>query len=157
MDYVWISCGVVCLLFGFFGCLMPILPGPVLAYAALLLLLPTSHPVGTWALAAGAVAVVVSMALDYLVPAAGARKFGGSAWGVWGCVLGVLVGMFFLPFGLVLGPFLGAFIGELVGGKKARSALKAGFGAFLGFLTGVLLKFCVWVFLACLFVRALCR
>ena len=42
--------------------------------------------------------------------------------------------------GILLGPFVGAFVGELLGGKASGDALKAGFGAFAGFLLSVVLK-----------------
>jgi len=37
-------------------------------------------------------------------------------------------------------------VGELIGGKEYNLELKAGFGSFLGFLTGTILKliFSVW-------------
>ena len=54
--------------------------------------------------------------------------------------LSILAGLFFVPVGILLGPFLGAFLGELFARKPVGAALKGGFGAFLGFLSGVFLK-----------------
>ena len=54
--------------------------------------------------------------------------------------LSILAGLFFVPVGILLGPFLGAFLGELIARKPVGAALKGGFGAFLGFLSGVFLK-----------------
>lgn len=45
-----------------------------------------------------------------------------------------------MPIGILVGPFLGAFLGELIAMKSIAAALKGGFGAFLGFLSGVFLK-----------------
>lgn len=57
--------------------------------------------------------------------------------------------------GVFIGPFAGAVAGELLGGKETKYALKAGFGAFAGFLLGTVLKIavCGW-FIFC-FIRAL--
>ena len=61
---------------------------------------------------------------------------------------------FFAPLGLILGPFLGAVAGELVAGKEASAALRGGFGALLGFIAGVLLKFVVCALFTWWFVQA---
>jgi hypothetical protein len=84
--------------------------------------------------------VVIVSALDYVVPALGAKKYGATRAGVWGSVIGMLVGVFFLPpFGAFVGAFAGAVIGEMTSGKEAQSALRAGWGVFLG--TAVTLAF----------------
>lgn len=133
------------LLLGLAGCVIPVIPGPVLSYAAMLLLLPTrfSPSIGECAVFGAACAVV--LVLDYVVPAMGAKKFNCSRWGVVGCMIGTVVGMFFGAPGLVLGPFLGAFLGEIEAGKGFTSSMWGGLGAFLGFVFGVLLKvvYCV--------------
>ncbi len=142
MDYVLIGLGILLLVSGILGCVLPVIPGPPLNYAALLLLHFTGrYQFATQFLLVWAVITVVVYALDYVIPAWGTRKFGGSRRGVWGSVIGLVVGLFFFPpFGIIVGPFAGAVIGELTAGKDSGTALKAGFGSFIGFLLGTLLK-----------------
>ena len=142
MDTVLVIAGFFLLVAGLAGCVLPALPGPPLSYVALLFLHFTEkHQFSgrfllTWLI----VTVVVSL-LDYLVPVWGAKKFGATRRGVWGSVIGLILGLFvFPPFGIILGPFIGAVIGELSAGKRSGHAMKAGFGSFAGFITGILLK-----------------
>ena len=152
LDWSLVAVGGVLLILAFVGCVVPCLPGPILGWCALLSLAFTRFALPTsWLVVAG-VATGIVVLLDYVVPAYGAKKFNCSRWGVVGCVLGTLAGMFFLPFGIVLGPFLGACLGELVAGRTFGLALKGGFGAFLGFLSGVFLKICAVCAFAGLFV-----
>ncbi len=145
MDYVLITLGVILMLSGIVGCILPVLPGPPLSYAGLLFLHFTEHFqfsadfLITW----GIVTAVV-YALDFVIPVLGTRRYGGSKRGTWGSVIGLAVGLFaFPPLGIIIGPFLGAVIGELSSGKDSRSAMRSGFGSFIGFLTGTLLKLTV--------------
>ena len=131
---------IVLMVIGLVGCVVPVIPGPALAYCGLLCMIPTSHAPSMYAVAVFGAAAVVVTVLDYVVPAIGAKRFNCSRFGIWGCVLGTVVGMFFLPLGILLGPFLGAVAGELLARKPAGEALRGGFGAFLGFLSGVLIK-----------------
>lgn len=144
MDYVLISLGVLFILSGILGCVAPIIPGPPLSYIGLLLLHFTERFQFTPKfLIIWAIITAVVYALDFIIPAWGTKKFGGSKRGVWGSIIGLLIGLIFAPFGLVsiiIGPFLGAVIGELTAGKDHGVALKSGFGSFLGFLAGTLLK-----------------
>ena len=78
--------------------------------------------------------------LDYVVPAWGTKKFGGTSWGVWGSTIGVFVGLFFGAVGVIVGPLVGAIIGELIAGKQLGAALKAGWGSFVGILFGTVIK-----------------
>ena len=141
MDILLIILGAVCLLAGIVGCVLPVLPGVPLAYAGMLLLQLTDRVQFSWQfLVIWAVVVVVVQALDYFVPAWGTKRFGGSKWGVWGSTIGMLIGLFFGVWGIVLGPFIGAVAFELIDGKNTHAALRAGWGSFVGLLTGTILK-----------------
>lgn len=151
MDLFLLIIGIILLIVGFVGCILPILPGQAIAYLSLILLQfmnPARIPSDTmWTLA---FIMVLVTALDYIVPIYGTKKFGGSKRGVWGSTIGLIIGIFFLPsivvlgpfgiFGIILGPFVGAYIGEATGGRDSREAFKAAIGSFIGFLTGTFLK-----------------
>lgn len=138
MDYYLLcSLGIVLILLGFAGCVLPVLPGPVIGYAALFLFFSY---VGISKLVIAGVVVAVATVLDYLLPAYIAKKTKCSKWGVRCCFIGTLVGLFCGPLGIVLGPFLGAVIGELLSGRKGDEALTGGAGALLGFVCGIGIK-----------------
>lgn len=140
-DIILIILGILCLLVGLAGCILPALPGPPLSYAALLLLHFTDKvQFSTTQLVVWLIVVVVIQILDYFVPMLGSKYTGGTRWGTRGCMAGTLVGLFFMPWGIILGPFLGAFIGELLGGSDKKLALKSGIGSLIGFLLGTVLK-----------------
>jgi uncharacterized protein YqgC (DUF456 family) len=141
-DWALIVAGALLLAAGLAGCLLPVLPGPPLAYAGLVALHLTQRAELSHAqLAAGLLLVLAAWALDAAIPALGAKRWGGTRWGVWGCLIGAFVGVFLLPpLGFVLGSFAGAVAGELLGGKSGSGALLAGLGALMGFLLGTVLK-----------------
>jgi uncharacterized protein YqgC (DUF456 family) len=142
MDFVLISLGVILMMIGLIGCVLPFLPGPPLNYIGLLLLHFTEryHFSGDF-LVLWAVITIVVYALDLVIPVWGTKKFGGGKSGVWGSVIGLIAGfMFYPPFGIIIGPFVGAVVGELIAGKDSNAALKSGFGSFVGFITGTVLK-----------------
>ena len=140
-DIILIILGILCLLVGLAGCILPALPGPPLSYAALLLLHFTDKvQFSTTQLVVWLIVVVFIQVLDYFVPMLGSKYTGGTRWGTRGCMAGTLVGLFFMPWGIILGPFLGAFIGELLGGSDKKLALKSGIGSLIGFLLGTVLK-----------------
>lgn len=150
----FIALGSACLIVGFAGCVVPVLPGVLCSYCALLALVPTSHALSGTKLMAGAAVAVAALVLDYVVPAMGARKFNCSGWGVFGCMAGTVFGVFFAPLGIVLGPFLGAVAGELIAGRATHEALRGGFGALLGFLFGFAIKLAACALFAWWFLQA---
>lgn len=156
METALLVLGILCLVIAFIGCVAPVLPGTPLAFIGLLLFKFTIYGEQiSWVwIGIFAVLVIISVVLDYLIPAWGTKVFGGTKAGIWGSIIGVFLGMFFLPLGIFLGPFLGAFIGEMIAGKNAEHSLKAAFGSFIGFLTGVGLKLiiCIWICLYIVFV-----
>ena len=145
LDILLIVLGILCLLGGLAGCLLPVLPGPPLAYAGVLLLHLTERVQYSAAqLLVWLGIVVVVQVLDYVVPVLGSKYSGGSKWGNRGCIVGTVVGL-----------FLGAFIGELLGGRETMQALKSGFGSLVGFLVGTVLKCAVCGYFIYMFAREL--
>ncbi len=141
MDIALLVIAFILMLIGIIGCIVPGLPGTPIAYAGLWIAQITERVDFSWQflLVWGIVTVVIS-ALDYIVPAWGTKRYGGTKWGVWGSTIGVLVGLFAGPWGVILGPLVGAVIGELLGGKAAQEALRAGWGSFIGILFGTIIK-----------------
>ena len=144
LDIILIILGVLCLITGLMGCILPFLPGPPVAYLGLVLLHFTDKvQYTTTQLIVWLLIVVVVQILDYFTPMLGSKYSGGSKWGNWGCIIGTLIGLLFLPWGVIFGPFLGAVIGELLGNKEFSQALRSGVGSLIGFLLGTFLKFVV--------------
>jgi hypothetical protein len=142
MDVVLIGIGIILMIAGILGCILPFVPGPPLNYLGLLSLHFTlKYQFETGFLILWAIVTAFVYGLDLVIPVWGTKKFGGSRQGVWGSIIGLLAGFFFFPpFGIIIGPFVGAVIGELTSGKDSKTALKAGFGSFVGFITGTVLK-----------------
>ena len=144
LDIILIILGVLCLITGLMGCILPVLPGPPVAYLGLVLLHFTDKvQYTTTQLIVWLLIVLVVQVLDYFTPMLGSKYSGGSRWGNWGCIIGTLIGLLFLPWGVIFGPFLGAVIGELLGNKEFSQALRSGVGSLIGFLLGTFLKFVV--------------
>jgi uncharacterized protein YqgC (DUF456 family) len=155
MDVFWLILGVLLMLVGLAGCILPFLPGPPLCYLALLAQqLQSEPPYTTKFLVIWACITLAIVGLDYLIPLIGTRKFGGTTYGVWGCLVGLIAGLWLGPFGLIIGPFAGAFLGELIGNAKSQHALRAALGSFLGFVVGTLLKLVVCLVMGWYFVEA---
>ncbi len=160
MDITLAVLGAALVLVGFLGSVLPIIPGPPISWAGLLLLKWTdyvddhgaAYENALWILLFFVILVTI---LDYVVPIMGTKKYGGSKRGVWGATIGVVVGLFFGPLGIIIGPFLGAYIGEITTGKKDREALRAAWGSFMGFLLGVGLKLMVCGTILFFFIRYL--
>lgn len=155
MSIVYLILSGVLIMMGLVGCFIPIIPGPIVAFCGLLCIISTSHaPTLATLVILGFFTLVVTV-LDYVVPAWGAKRFNCSKLGTWGCVIGTFLGLLFVPFGLLLGPFCGAFIGELIARKPIKAAVLGGVGAFLGFLSGVLIKVIACVIMLVCYIRCL--
>lgn len=150
MDIALLVIGFFLMILGLIGSFIPVLPGPPISWVGLLLLhLTNAVPEDWWFLGiTGAVALII-FALDYIIPAIGTKKFGGTKAGMIGTVIGLLFAIFFpiLGFlGIIIWPFAGALVGELLNKADKKTATKAAFGSFIGFLTGTFLKFLVAMF-----------
>jgi len=147
MDIALLIIGFLFMLVGILGSFLPVLPGPPISWIGLLLLyLTNAVPDNWWVLGITLVVALIILALDYIIPAIGTKKFGGTKAGMIGTTIGLLVALFFPilgPLGIIIWPFAGALIGELLNKADKKTATKAAFGSFLGFLTGTFLKFMV--------------
>ena len=145
MDFVFEIVGFLFVLLGIVGSFLPVLPGPLTGWVGLFLLHQSNRipQDNTFLLTSFAIALLVFL-IDYVIPALGTKKFGGSKKGIIGSTIGLVIGLLFLgPLGIIVGPFLGAYSGELLNKTEQKPALKAALGSLIGFLTGVFLKFAV--------------
>jgi len=159
MDILLITLGAICIFIGVLGSFVPVIPGPPLSWIGLLLLQYTSN-VAFSPIFIGVTGVIALLAtlLDYYLPVLGTKKYGGSKWGVWGAIMGLLFAVFFPvfgPLGFLIWPFSGAFIGELSQQKNQKNALRAAWGSFVGFLAGSLIKLIISMAYAGLFIQQL--
>lgn len=139
---VGLSLALLVMLAGLVGTILPGLPGVILVLAAAVghRLYFGVHGISDLVLVCLIVLTLLSLLLDYLAGMYGARRFGATWRGVLGAAVGGLVGLFLGVPGVLLGPFVGATLFEIVGGHKFKKAARAGFGATLGLIAGVIGK-----------------
>lgn len=159
MDVVLLILGAILIIIGLIGCMIPIIPGPPLSYAGLILMhLTSAVQFEQKFLLLWAGLVVLVTALDYMTPIWGTKRFGGTKRGTWGATIGLIIGFFiFPPIGIIIGPFAGAFIGEMTQSEDMKKAFRSGLGSLFGFLIGTGLKFVVSGFITYYFFRQLAK
>lgn len=144
MDVLLLLLGLLSILLGIAGSFLPVLPGPILSWLGLLLLYLTGAvPMNYWVVGITFLITIALSVLDYVIPAQGTKKFGGSSYGIWGTNIGLLVGLLApIPFGFIIGPFTGALVGELLyDSKNQQRAVKAAVGSLVGFLASSFIQF----------------
>ena len=168
MDIALITIWIIILFLWFLGDFLPILPGPILSYLALVMIQIADKPFSTNFMIILAVTAALITTVDYIIPVIWTKKMWGTKrwtrWStiwliVWVIILPILW-IVIWPFGLIWllwWPFLWAYIGErlLQSYKKQKSnnkkALKAAFGSFLWFISGIFLKLLYTVVVAIYF------
>ena len=140
----------VLVLVGLAGVLLPALPGLPLVFAGMLLAAWAGgfEQVGGWTMVVLAVLTLLSLGIDFMATAMGAKRVGASKPALVGAVLGTFAGLLFGIVGIFVGPFIGALVGELVwlrgvGGRELGQATKVGLGTWLGIVVGTVLKLSV--------------
>ncbi len=134
---------VVLVVVGIVGVIFPALPGPPFVFIGLVLaayiddfqrvsVFPTLILIG--------VLTALTVVVDILATALGAKRVGASGKALWGAALGTLLGIFFGLPGLLLGPFIGAAAGQLMSHGDLLHAGRVGLGTWLGILIGAVLK-----------------
>ncbi|MGC9332185.1 MAG: DUF456 domain-containing protein [Bacteroidales bacterium] len=171
LEIFLITLASILMIVGLLGCILPVIPGPPISWIGILLLHFTDRVQFTlefliiWLIIALAITII-----DNIIPIYGTKKAGGSKWGVWGAVIGLIIGLFFGTPGIIFGPFLGALAGELLyfntqehkyndipktSTEKTKRALISALGSFLGLMVGIVFKLIVSGILTFKFVKAL--
>ena len=146
MDIFLVLLGFCLVGLGLIGSFLPVLPGPLTGWLGLLVLHLTKAVEMTWSFLGITLGIAILIwILDYIIPAMGTKKFGGTRSGVIGTTVGLIIGLISpIPFGFIIGAFVGALIGELMHDSKDTSrAVKAAFGSFIGFILSSTIKFMV--------------
>ena len=150
---IGISITLIVMCIGLVGSIVPVLPGtPVVLIAAIgHRLYFGDASISNLFLVVLVILTGLSLLLDFVASVLGAKKFGATWRGMVGAVLGGIVGLFFALPGIIIGPFVGAMALEMSGGKEFKIAAKAGAGAVIGLLLGVIGKFSICVMMIALF------
>ena len=145
MDIILLIIAGLLMVLGIIGSFIPILPGPLTSWLGLLTLhFMDAVPMNVTFLVITLVIAILIWLLDYIIPAIGTKRFGGTRYGMIGTTIGLIVGLLSpIPGGIIIGPFVGALIGELLNKSDSKAATKAAFGSFIGFLTSTFIKFVV--------------
>jgi uncharacterized protein len=155
-DYILIILGIIFMIIGIIGCLVPVLPGPPLSFLGLLFLhLSRFGQFSAPTLIVFGIVAVLATVFDVIVPVWWRRKFGGSKYGTRGATIGLIIGFFLGPLGIVVGSLIGAFVGEMIFKDDINYAYKAGFGSLLSFLSGIGLKLAASLVMTFYFVKEL--
>ena len=157
MDIILVIIAALFIVLGIIGSFLPVLPGPLTSWLGLLILhLTDAIPMDTSFIIVTLVIAILIWVLDYIIPAMGTKRFGGTKAGMIGTTLGLIVGLIApIPGGIIIGPFVGALIGELLNNADSKTAFKAAFGSFIGFLTSTFIKFIVAIIYLGLFIGVL--
>lgn len=160
MDVFLIVIWAILCIIAIIGSVLPVLPWPLLAYVAFILLqLTSAHPFGWTFFIVRALIIIFLTVLDYIIPSRGTKKFWGTKRGVRGSNIGLVVAVIVLPiFWIVLGPFwllwligwpfLGAYLGEKYADKHHDHALRSARWSFVWFITWSFLKIVVSLIMA---------
>ncbi|KKW29430.1 MAG: hypothetical protein UY73_C0018G0008 [Parcubacteria group bacterium GW2011_GWA2_52_8] len=142
MDYsiFWNILAGILIFGGFLGALLPLLPGPPLAMAGLLIYAIAERftSVSPWVVGALALLTLSTILVDVFAPVLAAKGYKASRLGG-------------------IGSFVGAFVGEYFFNPDAARALRSAWGTFVGFVVGTVFKLVVTVAIAFYFVYALIR
>jgi uncharacterized protein YqgC (DUF456 family) len=135
--------GLMFVLIGLVGLVLPILPGAPLIFVGIVLVAWAEgfEKIGAWGIGVSAVLTLLVVAVDYAAGVVGAKGFGASYWGLFGAVAGTAVGLFFGLPGLILGPIVGAVVLEYAKEPDFKRAGKVGVGTLLGFVLGTAVKY----------------
>jgi uncharacterized protein YqgC (DUF456 family) len=149
---------LVVMVVGLLGTVLPVLPGPVLIFAAALVfaVLDGFQAIGWPSLAVIGVLALVATGVDLLTSSIGAKVGGASGWSIAAGMVGGLVGtlLFALP-GTILGALLCVLLAEYIRLKDWRPAARSSTGWLVGWLLSSVIRFGIAVAMIAIFVSQL--
>ena len=142
---LWLVLAGMVMIIGLVGTVVPVLPGIPMIWVGMLLAAwgTDFDPVGWGTLAVLGVLTALSVLIDFLAAAFGAKRLGASQRAFWGATAGAVIGLFFGLPGILLGPFIGAVLAEIAGGHGAVQAGRSGYGVWLGVILGTAAKLAI--------------
>jgi len=145
MDIALMVLGVLAVIIGLAGTVVPILPGAPLMLGGMVLIawLDQFQRVGWGTLSVLVFLTVISIAVDFVATALGAKRVGASSLALIGAALGTIVGLFFGLVGVFFAPFIGAVAGELLHQRDLLKAGKVGLGTWIGLIVGTAAKLAI--------------
>jgi len=153
-DDPWLIVALVLMFIGLLGVILPLVPGIVLVYLAVLLyaVIEGFAKIGPITLAVLTVLAVVGVTADLWVSSLGAKVGGASVWALLGGLVLGLVGLIFfsLP-GAILGSVLGVIMVELGRVGDWRKVLKAGGGWLIGWLLSTVVQLSIALIMIAIF------
>jgi len=149
---LWVM-GAILTVTGFFGLLLPIVPGAPLLFLGLLFgaWAEDFSYIGVWTLLLLAIMAGLTYVVEFAASILGVKKYGGSKRAMIGAALGGVFGLFLGIPGILVGPFAGAVIGELSLQRSLDVAGRAGFGTVVGLALGVAGKLAIGIAMIGLF------
>jgi len=147
MDWtiLWCILATLIVITGLVGTIVPALPGiPIILAGLVLAAWGTGfEPVGWGTLGVLGALTALSVLIDFLAAAFGAKKLGASPRAFWGATLRAVIGMFFGLPGILLGPFIGEVAAEIGAGRGTRQAGRSGYGVWIGMVIGTAAKLAI--------------
>ncbi len=141
--FLIIAAGMIMILFSLPGCWI------ILADAIIYGLITRFQEVNLWVLLLLLFVATAAEGLEFLAGVYGTKYYGASRRGIIGAIIGAILGAILMSpllflIGAVIGAFIGAFLGasivEYLNDRNYKRAIRAGMGAFLGKLGGILAK-----------------
>lgn len=134
---------IIIMIIGIVGMIYPLFPGTLVVFLGPLIYVVSEgfSRVSVFSFILMIILTVLGMFIDNIGSFLGVKKFGASKKGLMGALIGGLIGLFLLNIpGFLIGQFLGVIVTELHYGKQLKESFKAGFGVFIGYIAGYLMK-----------------
>lgn len=134
--------GIILIVTGTLGTVIPILPGSPIALAGFILIAWVDNftKVGWSTLTVITVLTVIGLVFDIVATHYGVKKAGASKLGLTGAMVGIFFGLFLGPIGILIGPMMGAIVGELIHQQKLFRAGGIGLAAGASIIASLIIK-----------------